>query len=166
MEVIFGRTPADYAGTVVCCECASAVGQLFVAWTDFGLCAVAFADGADEMRERLARRLPRAAFAQGSIGSFENFGSLRLAPVGTDFQLEVWRALTCVPRGSVATYTQIAAAVGRPSALRAVGTAIGANPLAILVPCHRIVPAQGGVGRYHWGSHRKLALLRAEGIDL
>lgn len=182
MNLIFSITPADYAGEIMCAEWELPVGRLFLASSAEGLCAVAFADGADEMRARLKRRLPRARFTEGisgdigaaigAIGSFGNcrsigncgsIGTLCLAPAApTDFQLRVWRALLAVPRGATATYARIAADIGRPKALRAVGAAIGANPLAILVPCHRIVPSQGGIGRYHWGADRKIALLRAE----
>lgn len=162
MNLIFSRTPADYAGEIVCRECSSPYGPLFVAESSEGICAIAFADGASEMRARLRRKLPKAVFSEGTPITPSSPGSLTLAPVGTDFQLSVWRALTEVPPGATTTYARIAAAIGRPTACRAVGTAVGANPIAILIPCHRILPADGSLGKYHWGAARKAALLRAE----
>lgn len=85
---------------------------------------------------------------------------------GTPFQLSVWQALIKIPEGETATYSQIAGAVGSPKAARAVGTAIGANKLSILVPCHRVLPAAGGVGCYLWGSHLKQQLLNRESAKL
>ncbi|HEY3311991.1 MAG TPA: bifunctional helix-turn-helix domain-containing protein/methylated-DNA--[protein]-cysteine S-methyltransferase [Anaerolineales bacterium] len=78
---------------------------------------------------------------------------------GTNFQLKVWEALLSVPRGSMTTYEQIAMQIGRPSALRAVGTAVGHNPIAYLIPCHRVIRKAGDFGNYRWGSARKKALL-------
>lgn len=85
-----------------------------------------------------------------------------LSPQGTDFQKLVWRALLEIPSGSKVSYNTIATRIGRPTANRAVGTAVGANPIALLIPCHRVVPASGGTGNYHWGPDRKKALLEAE----
>lgn len=85
-----------------------------------------------------------------------------LAPAGTSFQCGVWRALLEVAAGTVTTYSDLARSVGRPRAHRAVGAAVGANPVALLLPCHRVVPKSGGVGGYRWGAGRKRALLDAE----
>lgn len=93
----------------------------------------------------------------------------KLSLQGTDFQKQVWRALLEIPLGSQVSYNTIATRIGRPKANRAVGSAVGANPIALLVPCHRVVPASGGTGNYRWGSERKQSLLEAEdsrGIDL
>lgn len=168
MNLIWSRTPTDYSGEIACGMCDSPYGPLFVAESSEGICALAFADGADEMRCRLRRRLPRATLVESSRSTRSTrstLNTLRLAPAGTDFQLAVWRALTEVPAGTTATYAQIAAAIGRPTAHRAVGAAVGANPIAILVPCHRILPSDGTLGRYHWGVARKAALLSAEGLS-
>lgn len=88
---------------------------------------------------------------------------LPLAPAGTPFQKEVWRALELVPYGETRTYSQVAEAIGRPGAARAVGGACNANPLPIFIPCHRVVPASGGVGGYAFGLRMKEYLLRLEG---
>jgi AraC family transcriptional regulator of adaptative response/methylated-DNA-[protein]-cysteine methyltransferase len=80
----------------------------------------------------------------------------------TAFQWQVWEALAAIPYGSTRTYADVAAAIGRPSAARAVARACATNPVALAIPCHRVVPAAGGVGEYRWGTSRKEALLAAE----
>jgi AraC family transcriptional regulator of adaptative response/methylated-DNA-[protein]-cysteine methyltransferase len=85
--------------------------------------------------------------------------SFRIAVSGTPFQLEVWRALLTIPFGERVSYGQLAAMVGRPEAVRAVGTAVGRNPVAFLIPCHRVVHADGRVGQYMWGTERKRVML-------
>ena len=81
---------------------------------------------------------------------------------GTDFQMKVWQALLDIPYGEVRTYGEVARTVGSPRAVRAVGTACGMNPVAYLIPCHRVLPAGGGLGGYRWGIERKKALLAEE----
>lgn len=81
---------------------------------------------------------------------------------GTPFQKEVWNALIDIPYGNTYSYQEIALAIKKPTALRAVGTAIGKNPLAIIIPCHRVLPKQGGIGNYHWGKSIKETLLNLE----
>jgi O-6-methylguanine DNA methyltransferase len=83
---------------------------------------------------------------------------------GTDFQLSVWRKLLELPFGARTSYGQIAADLGHPKASRAVGSAVGANPVSLLVPCHRVLPSSGKSGNYRWGADRKLALLDAEQV--
>jgi len=85
-----------------------------------------------------------------------------LAPQGTDFQKAVWRALLDIPSGSTISYSAIAIKIQRPKAWRAVGSAVGANPISLLIPCHRVVPVAKGIGRYRWGSERKRELIKAE----
>ena len=87
-----------------------------------------------------------------------------LSPRGTDFQKQVWRELLEIPPGSRVSYNYIATRIGRPKANRAVGSAVGANPIALLIPCHRVVPASGGTGNYRWGSNLKQALLEVETV--
>jgi len=148
----------------------SPFGRVRLRFTERGLCALEFPAAAprgaaidpalaDCFREWLSRfeRLKRAS----------KWRALDLE--GTDFQRAVWRELLNIPRGGTTSYGAIAAAVGRPRAFRAVGSAVGANPVAVLVPCHRVLPAGGGTGNYRWGSERKRALLDAEqesGSDL
>ncbi|WP_228499316.1 methylated-DNA--[protein]-cysteine S-methyltransferase [Thermogemmata fonticola] len=81
---------------------------------------------------------------------------------GSDFQKEVWRALQTIPRGSVRTYGQVAREIGRPSAVRAVAQACAANPLALVIPCHRVVRSDGSLGGYRWGQRRKRLILQHE----
>ena len=88
-----------------------------------------------------------------------------LAPKGTDFQKTVWRELLEIPSGKTVSYGSIARKIGRPKAFRAVGSAVGANPISLLIPCHRVVPETGGIGNYRWGSDRKQALLEMEQND-
>ena len=85
-----------------------------------------------------------------------------LAPSGTPFQQEVWRALELIPYGETRTYSQVAESIGRPGAARAVGSANNANPIPIIIPCHRVVPASGGVGGYAYGQEMKRMLLKLE----
>jgi len=89
-------------------------------------------------------------------------GSLPLHLKGTEFQLQVWRALMDIPSGEVTTYGRLAENLGRPGAARAVGRAVGANPLAYLIPCHRVVRANGELGSYRWGVERKRAMVARE----
>ena len=89
-------------------------------------------------------------------------GSLEKLPVliqGTNFQLKVWEALLSIPKGAVTTYQQIAQSIGHPAAVRAVGSAVGDNPIAYLIPCHRVIRKEGMLGEYRWGSLRKKALI-------
>jgi AraC family transcriptional regulator of adaptative response/methylated-DNA-[protein]-cysteine methyltransferase len=88
---------------------------------------------------------------------------LALLLKGTPFQLKVWEALLRIPEGALATYQGLAAAAGSPGASRAAGTALGANPLAYLIPCHRVIRATGALGEYQWGAPRKRAILALEG---
>jgi AraC family transcriptional regulator of adaptative response/methylated-DNA-[protein]-cysteine methyltransferase len=91
--------------------------------------------------------------------------SLRLHLRGTNFQIKVWEALLQIPQGTVTTYEGIATRIGNPSALRAVGTAVGHNPVAVLIPCHRVLRKDGDFGNYRYGSARKKALLAYESVQ-
>lgn len=86
--------------------------------------------------------------------------------VGTNFQLDVWNALTTIPSGQTRTYKDIAKQIGRPKSVRAVANAIGHNPIAVLVPCHRVIRADGNIGGYRWGTDIKKKLLAREGVIL
>ena len=85
---------------------------------------------------------------------------------GTPFQIEVWEKLRQIPKGQTTTYGELAAALGKPDAARAVGGAVGENKIGLAVPCHRVVPAQGGLGGFRWGPAMKEAVLRAEGVKV
>ena len=150
--------------------CTTSFGECLVARTRCGLCRVEFTD---DDREAVLRRL-RAAHPGASVqradlqalaaAVFAAAGpdALPLDPGGTEFQREVWTALQRIPRGTTRSYGELAAELGRPRAARAVGQAVARNPLAVLVPCHRVLPATGGPGGYRWGSQRKSALLAWE----
>jgi methylated-DNA-[protein]-cysteine S-methyltransferase len=112
--------------------------------------------GDDPVLDGAARQLDE--FLTGARTAFD----LPLAPHGTAFQREVWEALRAIPYGTTATYAQLAVAVGRPAAVRAVGQANGRNPIAVVVPCHRVVGADGSLTGYAGGTARKAALLRLE----
>jgi AraC family transcriptional regulator of adaptative response/methylated-DNA-[protein]-cysteine methyltransferase len=104
--------------------------------------------------------LARAAFGGGGGGA------LRLSLIGAPFQVKVWEALLSVPSGHVTTYSEIAGAIGAPRAVRAVGTAVGRNPISWLIPCHRALRKSGGLGGYHWGLPVKRAMLAQEAAAL
>jgi AraC family transcriptional regulator, regulatory protein of adaptative response / methylated-DNA-[protein]-cysteine methyltransferase len=150
----------------------SAMGPLLVAATDKGICRLTF--GEDE--SALRRRFPHAdicpddgtiaPWVVAAVAQVDRPGGhdLPLDVVGTAFQERVWAELRRIPLGETRSYADIAAAVGAPGATRAVGTANGANPIAVLVPCHRVVRSDGSLGGYAGGLDRKRALLAAEGV--
>lgn len=139
-----------------------------------GLVALSFLERDDEAAalSELAARLPRARLERGPeraaywaeriFESAVSAAELRLHLRGTRFQLKVWQALLAVPEGSLTTYAAIAHAIGAPAASRAVGAAVGQNPIALLVPCHRVIRSIGLFGGYRWGLARKAALIASE----
>jgi AraC family transcriptional regulator of adaptative response/methylated-DNA-[protein]-cysteine methyltransferase len=156
-----------------------ALGLMLVAATPRGVCSVAFGERAAALQADLRRRFPRAAIAPGDqaledladrvaalVDIDTNLGTvatdLPLDLIGTAFQQKVWRALREIPAGTTTTYAALAAKIGSPRAVRAVGTACGANPVAVAVPCHRVLRGDGGLGGYRWGLARKRALLDRE----
>ena len=156
------------------------LGRVLVASTERGLCAILPGSSDAELIEDLHRRLPRAAIQKAGsafqttlehvIGLLDQ--SLPVPPqldfdlIGTAFQRRVWQALQQIPSGRTMTYAELAATIGRPKAHRAVASACGANPLAVVVPCHRIVRGDGGLGGYHWGLPMKKKLLRREAVKV
>jgi AraC family transcriptional regulator of adaptative response/methylated-DNA-[protein]-cysteine methyltransferase len=156
----------------------SPFGLALVATTDRGVCGLTFHDGDRRAALReLAARWPNATieerprvtapvatriFAALDVRDPEGLVPLGLLVRGTNFQVKVWRALLQIPVGSVATYEDIATAIGSPGAVRAVGTAIGRNPVAFLIPCHRVIRTTGALGGYRWGLPRKRAMLAWE----
>jgi AraC family transcriptional regulator, regulatory protein of adaptative response / methylated-DNA-[protein]-cysteine methyltransferase len=151
------------------------LGWALVAASRRGICMTALADDRDSLGAALRQRFPRATIEGGDAGLDDwaqrvvrcitapgDRPDLPLDIRGTAFQAQVWRALRQIPLGETATYGEVAAALGRPAAVRAVGRACGANPLALLVPCHRVVHKDGDLGGYRWGIERKRALLRRE----
>ncbi len=174
-----GMTPSAYkkgaAGlTVRFAVAKSYLGQVLVAATDRGICAIEFGENAEELRGRLAARFPQAELARDAdfAGRVEHVLTfldiprhgldLPLDVQGTAFQRRVWRALQGIPPGSTASYAEVARWVGRPSAARAVARACASNPVAVAIPCHRVVGAGGQLGGYRWGVERKRLLLNRE----
>ncbi len=154
----------------------SPFGDAMIASTDRGLCALSFVQGEDRetVLQELRARWPNAhleedaaataATAQTIFG--RSGGQITLFLKGTNFQIRVWEALLRVPAGHAVTYEDIAYSIGRPTAMRAVGAAIGQNPIAYLIPCHRVLRKSGVFGEYHWGACRKKALLAWESAQV
>lgn len=151
-------------------------GACFIALTERGVCRMSFAPETDANMALadLRRDWPNAVitsdpartrlvaqqiFRRDSGASTEQ---LRVMLRGTPFQIKVWEALLRIPEGAVSSYEDIASAIGRPTAMRAVGTAVGRNPIAYLIPCHRVIRKTGAFGDYRWGSARKRAMLAWE----
>ncbi|WP_033922111.1 bifunctional DNA-binding transcriptional regulator/O6-methylguanine-DNA methyltransferase Ada [Sphingomonas sp. 37zxx] len=152
----------------------TSLGLMLVAATEKGLCRVSF----DEDEAALRQRFPHATIAAGDaalarlaaevVTQVELPGLDRDLPVdvqGTAFQEAVWRALRAIPPGKTRSYAQLAAAAGNPGAVRAAGTACGANQVAVVIPCHRALRSDGTLGGYAYGLDRKLALRRREGVE-
>ncbi len=151
----------------------SALGMVLVAATEKGLCSVKLGDQANGLKRLLAEEFPAAeleengleALKQKVLSFMDGETSLARVPLdirGTVFQRRVWEELRRIPRGETRTYQDIARAIGFPAAVRAVGSACGANPVALVVPCHRAVRTDGGLGGYAWGLARKKKLLSLE----
>ncbi len=153
---------------------ATPFGDAFVALTPRGVCNLAFVghEGCDAHLSALRRQWPYAEIRENPasalpivaamFGRRKPDGPLSLYVSGTNFQTNVWRALLAIPPGSVMSYTQVASAVGRPHAARSVARAIGANPVALLIPCHRVIRQSGELAGYRWGENRKRAMLAWE----
>ena len=148
----------------------SPFGPALVMATDRGICGMGFADetGTQETMADLVSRWPKAAFIEDRAALRPRveaaFGSkpTGLHLIGAPFQVKVWEALLSIPSGHVTTYADLAGAIGHPLAHRAVGTAVGRNPVSFLIPCHRALRRDGGLGGYHWGLPRKRAMLAWE----
>ncbi|MES2419384.1 MAG: methylated-DNA--[protein]-cysteine S-methyltransferase [Bacteroidota bacterium] len=152
-------------------------GNLLVASTLMGICYMAFADNESEAFESLQNYFPKAMYTRKSdeiqLNAIRIFDQNWLEPKaiklhlkGTPFQLKVWETLLKVPKGAFTTYGAIAKNIGNPNASRAVGSAIGDNPIAFLIPCHRVIRSSGHFGQYHWGETRKTAMLGWEAAQI
>ncbi len=153
----------------------SPFGDMLALATPRGICALAFAaeTGRAAAEADLFSRWPNASFREdpGAMqhwveAALEGKGEARLLLSGTPMQLKVWEALLAIPSGYVTTYSDIAQKIGRPKAMRAVGTAVGRNPVSWLIPCHRALRKSGALGGYHWGLPVKRALLARESARL
>lgn len=178
-----GMTPSAYrkggAGAAIrfaVAECS--LGAILVAATAKGVCAIMMGDDPDALVRTLQDRFPKAELTGGDrgfdrlvakvVGLAETPGQSIDLPLdihGTAFQQRVWEALKAIPAGTTATYKEIAQAIGEPSAARAVALACGANPVALAIPCHRVVRSDGSLSGYHWGVERKRDLLTKEGVQ-
>jgi AraC family transcriptional regulator of adaptative response/methylated-DNA-[protein]-cysteine methyltransferase len=154
-------------------------GECFIAVTDRGICAMAFVDEPtrDEQLVLLGVKWHFASIKENQHVTRDyvtrifqphllSLEKLPLLVQGTNFQVKVWEALLKIPQGAVTTYQQIAESIGKPRAVRAVGTAVGANPIAYLIPCHRVIRKEGILGAYHWGATRKKALIGWEAAGI
>lgn len=148
-------------------------GECLIARTARGICHLAFvADGRRAARDELIARWPQARFTRATDTAAlarrlfapdrRDGRPLALHLHGTNFQIRVWEALVAIPAGAAVCYQDLAAAIGAPAATRAVASAVAANPVAILIPCHRVIRKTGAFGDYHWGATRKRALLAWE----
>lgn len=179
-DALLGMPPAQYRAGGAKARIRFALGQctlgaLLVASSERGLCAIALGDDPEALLRELQDRFPRAELVGGDpaferwmaqVVGFVEAPAIGLAlPLdirGTAFQQRVWQALRAIPPGRTASYAEIAAAIGRPKAVRAVAAACAANPLAVAIPCHRVVRSDGGLSGYRWGVARKRALLARE----
>jgi AraC family transcriptional regulator, regulatory protein of adaptative response / methylated-DNA-[protein]-cysteine methyltransferase len=173
-----GMTPGQFKArarglTLRWTEVDTPFGPALMAALEDRLCALSFLEGNDGLAE-LQARWPLAALVQDTAGLAPMAASLQsrftagprqplaLLLQGTPFQLKVWEALLTIPEGRVLSYGDLARTLGDPGAGRAVGGALGHNPIAYLIPCHRVIQASGALGDYHWGAERKRALLALE----
>ena len=173
---IEGMTPGEYKNggenlRINYSFATSPFGEIIIASTDKGICVLEFIV-CDRMEafSSLQRRFPNARFYQ-TVDAFQQnalfiftrdwskLSEIKLHLKATDFQLKVWEALLKVPMGGMTTYGDIAASIDKPKACRAVGTAVGDNPVAFLIPCHRVIRSTGEFGNYHWGAQRKELIL-------
>lgn len=176
---IEGMTPAEYRDggkdlAINYSFAESPFGSLIVASTAKGVCYMAFQDDEELALSELKLKFPNAIFQrkldllqQNALFIFQNdwskLSEIKLHLKGSDFQLKVWEALLKIPMGKLSTYGHIAGQIGNPNASRAVGTAIGSNPVAFLIPCHRVIQSSGAFGGYMWGPTRKTAIIGWEG---
>ena len=172
---IEGMTPGEYKNgvenlTINYSFAESPFGNILVASTPVGICHISFADDEAAAFNALQQNFPSAAYkqmvdlAQQNVLYFfthdwSKLNQIKLHLKGTAFQLKVWESLLKIPMGQLSTYGAIAKNIQSPNASRAVGTAIGSNPVAFLIPCHRVIQSSGIFGGYHWGSVRKTAMI-------
>lgn len=153
---------------------ASPFGEALIVSTDLGVAAIGFREATDDPSAALAditRRWPKARFVENpaAIGAQANrifnpetwdaSNPLPVLLIGTDFEIAVWELLLKIPLGTTSNYSTIANTLGKPSASRAVGAAVGRNPISFIVPCHRVIGRDGGLCGYHWGLTRKRIML-------
>lgn len=179
---IEGMTPGEYKNggenlNINYSFAESPFGNIIVASTQKGICHIAFTNDENNSLENLKKQFPSAHYQQmldleqqNALYIFSHdwnkLGEIKLHLKGTDFQLKVWETLLKIPMGKLTTYGNIAKQLQNPKASRAVGTAIGDNPVAFLIPCHRVIQSSGALGGYHWGNQRKSAIIGWEAAKL
>ena len=179
---IEGMTPGEYKNggenlAINYSYAESPFGNILIASTTKGICYIAFADDEAQALKNLQQTFPNAAYKQVVdklqqnalqifLQDWSKLDTIKLHLKGTDFQLKVWETLLKIPSGQLATYGSIAQQIEKPSASRAVGTAIGDNPVAFLIPCHRVIQSGGAFGQYHWGATRKTAMIGWEAAQI
>lgn len=172
---IEGMTPGEYKNggkdlSINYSYAESPFGKLLVASTTKGICYISFSENEKKVFQELKSIFPNATYnqtvdmiQQNALFIFTHdwsqLSKIKLHLKGTDFQLKVWETLLKVPMGKLSTYGQVGEQMGNPKATRAIGTAIGNNPVAFLIPCHRIIRSSGEFGEYHWGDSRKVAMI-------
>ncbi len=177
---IEGMTPGEYKNggenlSINYSFAESPFGNMLVASTAKGICYLAFADDEAMALKSLTNKFPKAHYQQMTdliqqnalfifTHDWQKLHQIKLHLKGTDFQLKVWETLLKIPMGKLTTYGNIAKHIESPNASRAVGTAIGDNPVAFLIPCHRVIQSTGIFGGYHWGSNRKTAMIGWEAV--
>lgn len=170
-----GMTPGEFrnggAGlSINYCFAETPFGVVIVASTSKGVCHLSFQDDKQLALHKLAERFPFASlnafvdqYQQQALSIFSKdwteLKSIRLHLAGTEFQLKVWQSLLRIPSAYLSTYGKIAKSIDNSKAVRAVGTAIGKNPIAFIIPCHRVIQASGCIGGYRWGEDRKSAMI-------
>jgi AraC family transcriptional regulator, regulatory protein of adaptative response / methylated-DNA-[protein]-cysteine methyltransferase len=179
---IEGMTPGEYKNggenlVIDYCFAESIFGNIIIAATQKGICHIAFYDDKNFAITHLQKLFSKATYTQKENPFFKNVRTffnnsvndiekIKLHLKGTDFQLKVWETLLTIPMGQLSTYGNIANKINNPKAARAVGTAIGDNPVAFLIPCHRVIQSTGIFGGYMWGPKRKTAMIGWEGVKV
>jgi AraC family transcriptional regulator, regulatory protein of adaptative response / methylated-DNA-[protein]-cysteine methyltransferase len=179
---IEGMTPGEYknGGQGLVIEYGFAqipFGEIIIASTAKGICNLFFIENRKAAIEELKQQWPNAVIKESKDVKQENMlhffnkdwsnlAKIKLHLKGTEFQLKVWEALLKIPFGQLSTYSSIAGMIDNPGAARAVGSAIGDNPVAFLIPCHRVIKSTGLIGDYHWGSTRKTAIIGWESAKI
>lgn len=172
---IEGMSPAEYKNggkslTIHYSFSASPFGKIITASTEKGICYMAFENDTHKALGDLKHKFPNASFFENQDEFQKNalsifrkdwteLDTIKLHLKGTDFQLKVWESLLTIPMGKLSTYGSLAEKIGHPKASRAVGTAIGSNPVAFLIPCHRVIQSSGKIGGYMWGTERKQLII-------
>jgi AraC family transcriptional regulator, regulatory protein of adaptative response / methylated-DNA-[protein]-cysteine methyltransferase len=172
LEISFAADARSGSGLAVAYGfAASPFGPAILLFSEKGICGLGFGENAETLLADMKKRMPLAAYSRDDAAAkkhlaaiFKGERTIALHLVGTPWQITVWKALLRIRPGKTATYGELARTLKLPGAARAVGTAVGRNPVAWLVPCHRVLGANGRIAGYHWGIERKRAMLAAETI--